>query len=793
MATQFDPYHKWLGIPPAQQPPNYYRLLAVNLFESDPDVIESAADQRMVHLRSFQTGQHSDLSQRLLNEIAAAKLCLLRPDRRAKYDQVLRARLDIQAAPPPLPAASPVVPAQPSFQSRPASQPDFVQTADPVFEDSGDEAPLEVAAAASWQTEPSDPYDFTGGGSPASVTLVRRRKSKWPLVMLIGGPVVAVVALVVAINIFNSNEEENERIAQAQNVASASITKPPAVVHPDDKQKPTGNKNGTGSSGLNHTGTTGTPQDNGGNPRPNVSGDPTHPGGQTGSTPISTPGVQNQGDASAHPANSGDTANQPAGFNDKGPPYGASPGDKSNAQPPNSETPSGAAPQSPARTPIPSAEAQQKALSQLKEVLKDDYATAKGAEGNLTLARKLEGLARDTADDAASRYVMATQGLEMAVKFCDPRLASNFVAGITQNFEVDGWDLKSRTLVQLCQSAKTPEARALLAQAAFDLVDKALGEGRYDNAVELAAASMNLATAIKDAALHEQAREIGERARKLQKEARDFDVASQTLATSPDDVDANLVVGRFKCFLQDNWDAGLPLLVKGSDGPLHDVAMQELKFPPADAAAQIKVADLWWDLADKTEKHDDLWGRAYRARAAHWYQIAAPSVTGLTAVKAQKRIDDAKGSQLTAAPTEATFLDDLQEEGVALGAGALGKHGDTGRSGRVRVRGGQPPHALAMQPPAQNSARVSYSLDGKYKNFWATVATLEGRDPESVISFRVLGDGKLLWNSRPMQQANEIQECNVKVSGVHMLQLEVFCKGSNVNANAAWINPRLTK
>ena len=442
--------------------------------------------------------------------------------------------------------------------------------------------------------------------------------------MLIGGPIVAVIVLVVAINIFNSNEEENERIAQAQNVAPASITKPSAVAHPDDKLKPTGNKNGTGSSGLNHTGTTGTPLDNGGNPRPNVSGDQSHPGGQSGSTPISTPGSQNQGDAGAHPANSGDTGSQPASFSDKGPPYGASPGDKSSAQPPNSETPSSGSPLAPARTPIPSAEAQQKALAQLKEVLKDDYAQAKGAEGSLALARNLEGLAHDTADDAASRYVMATQGLEMAVKFCDPRLASHFVAGITQNFEVDGWDLKSRTLVQLCQSAKTPEARALLAQAAFDLVDKALGEGRYDNAVELAAASMNLATAIKDAALHEQAREIGERARKLQKEARDFDVASQTLATSPDDVDANLIVGRFKCFLQDNWDAGLPLLVKGSDGPLHDVAMQELKFPPADAAAQVKVADLWWDLGDKTEKHDDLWCRAYRARAAHWYQAAAP-------------------------------------------------------------------------------------------------------------------------------------------------------------------------
>lgn len=46
MADSFDPYHKWLGISPKDQPPNHYRLLGIELFEGVPDVIESAADQR---------------------------------------------------------------------------------------------------------------------------------------------------------------------------------------------------------------------------------------------------------------------------------------------------------------------------------------------------------------------------------------------------------------------------------------------------------------------------------------------------------------------------------------------------------------------------------------------------------------------------------------------------------------------------------------------------------------------------------------------------------------------------
>jgi hypothetical protein len=30
----FDPYHHWLGIPPKHQPPDYYRLLALERFEA---------------------------------------------------------------------------------------------------------------------------------------------------------------------------------------------------------------------------------------------------------------------------------------------------------------------------------------------------------------------------------------------------------------------------------------------------------------------------------------------------------------------------------------------------------------------------------------------------------------------------------------------------------------------------------------------------------------------------------------------------------------------------------------
>ena len=83
MAEKFDPYRMWLGIPATEQPPNHYRLLGVGLFEADADVISNAADRQMVHVRTFQGGKYSALSQQVLNELSTARVCLLDPKKKA--------------------------------------------------------------------------------------------------------------------------------------------------------------------------------------------------------------------------------------------------------------------------------------------------------------------------------------------------------------------------------------------------------------------------------------------------------------------------------------------------------------------------------------------------------------------------------------------------------------------------------------------------------------------------------------------------------------------------------------
>ena len=96
-----DPYYEWLGIPAEEQPPNHYRLLGINVFESNPKVIESAVNQRMAYLQQLSGDQASvDDAQRIMGEISRARLTILHKEKKSAYDKSLRNKQSQQSVPP---------------------------------------------------------------------------------------------------------------------------------------------------------------------------------------------------------------------------------------------------------------------------------------------------------------------------------------------------------------------------------------------------------------------------------------------------------------------------------------------------------------------------------------------------------------------------------------------------------------------------------------------------------------------------------------------------------------------
>jgi WD40 repeat protein len=195
MSDAFDPYHKWLAIPPRDQPPHHYRLLGLELYEPDVQVIESAADRQMAHVRTFQSGQNGGASQKLLNELAAAKLCLLQPEKKAAYDAALRKRLA-----PPRPAALPRA------------------------------APLAAAspppAVAGMTTNLQPPLSAP---AIASISQTARRRASHPLLLAAGGGAVALMTVALGVVLWSalSDSDGSSQVVSAD-ASQVPPTDPPA-------------------------------------------------------------------------------------------------------------------------------------------------------------------------------------------------------------------------------------------------------------------------------------------------------------------------------------------------------------------------------------------------------------------------------------------------------------------------------------------------------------------------------------------------------------------------------------
>jgi hypothetical protein len=169
-------------------------------------------------------------------------------------------------------------------------------------------------------------------------------------------------------------------------------------------------------------------------------------------------------------------------------------------------------------------------------------------------------------------------------------------------------------------------------------------------------------------------------------------------------------------------------------------------------------------------------------------------VAGLTRTKLESYLKDIPPRE-GATSLSKTYLADMTEFGVQLGYGTLGKNGSIGNGNpgdRVEVNGKFGAHALFTHPPSSGDAVVKYRLKKAAQEFRTAVALNDSaRGTKSALTFRVLGDGKELWASKPVQSARVVQECAVSVAGVEVLELRVHCPGFNGDGHAVWLDPYL--
>ena len=248
----------------------------------------------------------------------------------------------------------------------------------------------------------------------------------------------------------------------------------------------------------------------------------------------------------------------------------------------------------------------------------------------------------------AEHYVLLAKEAEIAAAGGDLNLALSGIDTLDDGYEIDALELKQKLLEKFITAAK-PEQTADAIPVAEQLLDQAVGADRYETALVLATAASSAAAKSKIATR----KEIEDRLSRRRHDIRIIEPiyaaakkAQDVLDKNPADPDANLAVGRWRCFYKNDWHDGLPLLAKCSDEKLRSLAAADLKSP-TDGEQQIALADAWWNLA---EKEAGIARDTVRLHAGDLYQAATPNLTSaLKKADVEKRLAAIAGLRATAA------------------------------------------------------------------------------------------------------------------------------------------------
>ena len=597
----FDPYRKWLGIPPRDQPPNHYRLLGIEVFESDPDVISNAADGRMGQIRTFQTGRHSQWSQRLLNEVAAARVCLLNEAKKSAYDETLRKQFGGRNAPPVATSAgSPPPLAPPEIASRPSVVPKDV----PSVSGSGPRY---------WQRPP----------------------------ILAAAVATAVVLIGLALLLLLSGGGPDVDTS--------------AGMEPDPQVALQGNGEGVdGDVGLS----SGPFPDNRMQGYPPAPPDPDWLGlGFQVKSPSSLDAVESAPDSPGPEPLPSPTIPPPEpdrrGLGDlMEPPIQSVPGEPAPEPTPPEPIPQPATPPAeperrglgdlmkPPNRSVPTESDQEAPRRRIHDIYHDNFDSLGTPESRLTLAAKLRQQGVETDEDPVTRFVFLKMAVDLAAAAADAQESFKAVAAIKQHYDADIPKMKADVLAEVLKSPRVGQTGTYLAQAASLLAEEAVARDDYKTADRL----FNLAgVAARKANCKTMGGEMATRTREISRDARAYAPVEKSLgilANNPLDAEANGEVGRWLCFRKNDWPHGLTYLARGESRPLAELAQRDLaaQGKETNPSEQLQLGDGWWDLSGSAR---GVTGAAYMCRAVYWYQKALAGLSGLDKAATAERIDTA--------------------------------------------------------------------------------------------------------------------------------------------------------
>ncbi len=310
--------------------------------------------------------------------------------------------------------------------------------------------------------------------------------------------------------------------------------------------------------------------------------------------------------------------------------------------------------QDPARAPEPDEAAQKDRLKLVRDLFKDEYARRTPADQK-ALARRLLEKGLETKDDAPTRYVLLKESRDLGAAAGDVETCLEACDRLGESFTVDVVAMKSGILSKLAPAARDAESQRLLARGFLAVAVDAVRSDSYAAALAAAGKAEAAAKAAQDVGLLARAQEVKKDLGVLKDDYTKIKgLLEKGEAGEPE------AVGRYLCFVKDDWDGGLMALMRAKGSPLSALAEMDLG-DPKEADKEVAVGDGWWDLAQKEKV---AWKKKRQlGRARLWYERALSVATGLTQVRLQKRV--AEIEETAQAGVGLLALVDLKQDVVA--------------------------------------------------------------------------------------------------------------------------------
>lgn len=546
----FDPYHAWLGITPQERPITLYRLLGLRQFESNEVAIESAADQRLVFLRTKTLGPHATAAESLMREITRARLVLLDPEKKRAYDAQLSVNL-------------------------------------------GSPCPTEVGSVHPEFEEPSTFAPVPCGDTPAGRLHAARRRGNQKYQLYLFATAVAVLGILVLVTALMSVREHSEPVAR-------SPSNPPDREDVAEKSIGETGSDPNGSASSNAANLSKSRSQPHLNSRPGPTGE-TQEAESAPSLPRDWPEEMPSPAAGHGVPSEADKSETAMGQ------QSALSGQVEESAQADSESEAFR----PLAEPPDVATAKQIGASLIDAF--DLETTGSQEEMRLKLSRLREA-AKDPSIDSDQRFVLLHLIGRAALQTGEVNALWQAWAELINGYLCDGgavlkemfvtvrgdpyWVTRATVALSAIIPQMIRQGRLRQVGAAVD----ALTEMARNTRPNRAATALLCLT---------QARGLIELGTKWQ---QDYEAAKDRAAATPEDGAAHRALGRWLCLAADDWEAGLVHLLACDDSNLAELAVAEQTMDGDKPASLVAVADRWWQYAAEADLSERTFFQAHALR-----------------------------------------------------------------------------------------------------------------------------------------------------------------------------------